>query len=754
VTGELLVAADGRVHRFAHAHPVSVSRAADADVPLTDPAVSRLHLVAAPVPGGWQVEDVGSSGGTFLDGRPLGRTLLAAAAGEVQLRLGGPDGALVVLSVVPERPAAAALQDASVTVRDHAGAPVITIGRSRDADVSLHDLLVSRRHAQVVQEDGRAVLVDLDSANGTFVDGHRIRRHALTPGASVGVGNTTLTWTGRALELPVLQLDDALVAEELRVVTKQGRVLLSDASLSFSESSLVAVVGPSGAGKTTLLGALTGLRPARQGVVRWRGQDLYRGYEDLKRRIGLVPQEDTLHRQLTVRRGLEFAAALRSSPDTTAAERAAAVDRVLSDLQLTDQAAQRVDSLSGGQRKRVSIALELLTAPPLLFLDEPTSGLDPGTELQVVTVLRRLANEGRLVVVVTHSVQGLDDYDVVVVMAPGGRVAYAGPPTSLLEHFGATSYAEVFTRLPSLPAGADAVRSGGRRPDRAPSPPEPGPRGPAMLRQAATLVHRNAAVALADRGLLVLLLLLPLGLALLAHAVPGASGLHLPVAAAPEVEAEVRQRLVVLVFGGTLMGSALSVRELVGERSIYARERAVGLSSVAYLAAKAIVLGGLVAAASVAFTYLALAGQPGPARALLLDGTLPGKLEIALAVALAAVASMCAGLAVSAAVRTTEQTMPSLVGIVMTQLVLCGGLVPVSGRAVLEQLSWLAPARLGYAAMASTTGSSAPPGGARDALVAATSSRVSLLLGLLLVQSVVFLLVAGRLLRRTTGRAV
>src|SRR6185369_10929831 len=159
---------------------------------------------------------------------------------------------------------------------------------------------------------------------------------------------------------------------------------------------------------STLLGALTGQRPADAGEVRYDGRDLYASYDELRQRIGLVPQDDILHPQLTVRRALRFAAELRFPADTSAAERHARVEEVLDELGLIDQATQRISTLSGGQRKRTSVALELLTRPSLLFLDEPTSGLDPGMDKSVMRTLRGLADDGRTVVVVTHNVANLD----------------------------------------------------------------------------------------------------------------------------------------------------------------------------------------------------------------------------------------------------------------------------------------------------------------------------------------------------------
>jgi ABC-type multidrug transport system ATPase subunit len=201
-------------------------------------------------------------------------------------------------------------------------------------------------------------------------------------------------------------------------------------SFPIPERSFVGIIGPSGAGKSTLLGALTGMRPAGTGTVLYDNRDLYQDYAELRHRIGLVPQDSVMHTQLTARRALRYAAELRFPSDTRRAERARRVDEVMAELGLTRHADTRADRLSGGQLKRVNVALELLTRPSLLFLDEPTSGLDPGLDKSVMEQMRDLAHDGRTVIVVTHSVANLDTCDRLLVLVPGGRIAYYGrPPT-------------------------------------------------------------------------------------------------------------------------------------------------------------------------------------------------------------------------------------------------------------------------------------------------------------------------------------
>ena len=266
--------------------------------------------------------------------------------------------------------------------------------------------------------------------------------------------------TGHAALVPAPERSElpgaALVAENLSV-EYAGTWVLSDVSFSVEPSTFLAIIGPSGAGKSTLLRALTGIRAADHGRVLVDGVDLYPAYDEMRHRIGLVPQDDVLHEQLEVGRALTDAAGLRLPDTVPPEERDRRVDSVLEQLDLTAQRATPIARLSGGQRKRASVAMELLTEPFLLYLDEPTAGLDPLLDREVMRGLRNLADRGRTVVVVTHSTLYLHLCHRIVVLARGGRVAYDGPPDGLLAHFGAADYADVFTEL-SENAGAWADR--------------------------------------------------------------------------------------------------------------------------------------------------------------------------------------------------------------------------------------------------------------------------------------------------------
>jgi ABC-type multidrug transport system ATPase subunit len=520
------------------------------------------------------------------------------------------------------------------------------------------------------------------------------------------IGPHRLRYDGSDLVESIDDGDVEFGASHLAVAVAHDRLLLDDVSFTLPPRTLMAVVGPSGAGKSTLLGALTGARPATSGAVVYAGRSLYGDYDELRQRIGFVPQQDILHQTLTIRQALEFGAALRFPADTSPAERTERVLHVAEELRLSDRLDTRINRLSGGERKRASTAMELLTKPSLLFLDEPTSGLDADLDRDVMQQLRSLADGGRTVIVITHNLEHLDMCDLVLVLARGGNLAYLGPPGDVRPYFGAGVWADVFSTLRGRPGSewAALLRSrSGNDPWAAPMelPAEGAPvvalppiRRQQPKAQFAILTRRYVAVTAADRALVAILALLPVVLALIARIVPAEHGLALMPG-----NGDARQLLLVLVIGACLMGTASAVRELVKERVIYQRERAVGLSSGAYLASKVAVLGTLAVVQATVLTVLSLAGRPGPSHASLLPSSTG---EIALAVAMASLASTALGLLLSSVVRDENQAMPLLVLATMAQLVLCGALVPMVGRPGLEQFSWLFPARWAMAATAST----------------------------------------------------
>lgn len=680
-------------------------------VVLVDSRISRRHASVAHQDG-WHIRDLSSSNGVYTDGS---RRSVIAVPEATSVRLGNPDdGPEVLFRLISA--------ESPVPTRSQHPRAIVTIGRGTENGIVLDDLLASRAHARAILNGDGFDIQDLDSRNGTFVNGAPVTTAFLGPKDLLTIGHSRFSVIDRCL---VEQVDNghvSFVATDLTRTLTNGKRLLDRVSFTLEGSSLLAVIGPSGAGKSTLLGALTGSKPATSGEVAYAGRDLYANYADLRNRIGVVPQDDVVHYQLTVRQSLRFAAELRFPDDLDPHLRDKRVEEVIDELGLTGNADTRVSQLSGGQRKRTSVALELLTEPSLLFLDEPTSGLDPGLDKAVMQTLRTLADGGRTVVVITHSVANLGLCDRVLLLAAGGSVAYFGPPDGLLAFFGASDYADVFTAVTNDPATSTARYAQSRLREQQVSiplalPPQGAddhshpPRQQSIRSQMWTLARRHTRVVMADRSYAVSVLVMPVVLSLLAMAVPGSAGFG---SASTPPTTEPMQLLVILMVGAAFMGTSLSARELVNERPIYERERAVGLSPVAYLLAKLAVFACLTLVQATLLTALVLARKPGPVGAVVLGF---GDIELLIAVAATAFVSAVLGLLISSRASTSEQVMPLLVVSVMMQLVMCGGLIPINGRPLLAQLSWIVPSRWGYAMGASTANVRAlVPSAAQDAL--------------------------------------
>ena len=583
----------------------------------------------------------------------------------------------------------------------------MTVGRAKTNSVVVEDALASRVHAMLTSTPAGLEIRDNGSSNGTFVNGRLITSARLRDGDVVTIGNTDLLATGNALvPQPTSARTSGLTAQGL-ALTVDGRQLLQDVSFSAKPGTLTAVIGPSGAGKSTLVKLIGGAMPRSAGVVAFDGHDVHAEYASMRSRIGMVPQDDVVHRQLTVKQALNFAAELRLPPDTTADDRRQVVQRVLDELELAAHKDTRVDKLSGGQRKRASVAMELLTGPSLLILDEPTSGLDPALDRQVMTMLRRLADAGRVVIVVTHSLTYVGMCDQILLLAPGGKTAFADPPAQIGSAMGSTDWADIFARVSTDPDGAHRAYLSRHPPSaRRPSPtagaaPLGKPPRTSSWRQVMTLVRRQTRLITSDRGYFAFLSVLPFVLGVLSLAVPGNTGLGAINPAAPEEPIDI---LILLDIGAVFLGTALTVRDLVGERMIFQRERAVGLSASAYLIAKVIVfsIAALIGTAVMVAIMTIGKGTPSHGAALLGHGVVHSVVELYLGLALTAITSAMVGLALSSLARSTEQVLPMLVVTIMVSMVLAGGLIPVTGRLVLDQLAWFVPARWGFAASAST----------------------------------------------------
>ncbi|MCW2591276.1 MAG: transporter ATP-binding protein [Mycobacterium sp.] len=628
----------------------------------------------------------------------------------------------------------------------------IKIGRATDNDIVIPDVLASRHHATLIPSPGGTEIRDHKSINGTFVNGQRVDSAMLREGDVVTIGNIDLVFAGGTLarrnESAAATRTGGLDVYGVTWTIEGNKTLLDNISLAARPGTLTAIIGPSGAGKSTFARLVAGYTHPTTGKVSFEGHDVHAEYASLRSRIGMVPQDDVVHGQLTVRQALMYAAELRLPPDTNKADREQVVNEVLEELEMTKHLDTRVDKLSGGQRKRASVALELLTGPSLLILDEPTSGLDPALDRQVMTMLRQLADAGRVVLVVTHSLTYLDVCDQVLLLAPGGKTAFSGPPSQIGPELGTTNWADIFSAVAGDPETAKRKyldRHG-------PPPPPPATQAPqdlgspvhtSVLKQFWTIGRRQMRLIVSDRGYFIFLALLPFIMGVLSLSVPGATGFGPPdkLSDAPNQPGQV---LVLMNVGAIFMGTALTIRDLIGERAIFLREQAVGLSTTAYLLAKVCIYSVFAIVQSGIVTAITLIGVGPPKNGGLILGSSETAATIELFVGMAA-ATVCAatvGFALSALAKSNEQIMPLLVVAIMSQLVFSGGMIPVTGRIPLDQMSWVTPARWGFAATASTIGLTdlvKPPIMPDDSLWKHTSGTYLLNLAMLAALSIFYL---------------
>jgi ABC-type multidrug transport system ATPase subunit/pSer/pThr/pTyr-binding forkhead associated (FHA) protein len=698
---------------------MTIGRHPTNDIVVPIPTVSAEHaLIEAQDAGGrraYRVVDRGSRNGTFVNGRRV--SALVLRNGDI-IRIGDALGNWVGLTYQAGR----AGEAISLGQFDLGQAATLTIGRDPASDLPLDSPVVSRRHARVERAGEGHQLIDLGSTNGTHLNGRRLSPNtaaALQPGDVVQIGPFRLTYQPTGFSQAAGAAQARIDAIHLTRRVDGARLILNDVSLSILPREFVAIVGGSGSGKTTLLDALSGFRRA-EGRVLLNGDDFYDHYPLYRTLLGYVPQDDIIHTDLPVERALRYVAQMRLPSDTSPDEIEQRIRRVLAEVEMAEQREQIVSSLSGGQRKRVSIGAELIAEPSVFFLDEATSGLDPGLEKKLMYTLRRLADAGRTIVLVTHATANIRQCDHIAFLADG-RLVFFGPPATALDFFGAGDFADIYAEIERDPAAWQArFRASiyaqqyvdarlGATPEAPRSTAEiKWPRRPpvSFVRQFAILARRTFELALRDTTRLTVMLavmpLIGLLLSLLAEpgALVGASEAHiadqLHAAGRYSVAAQAQTLLMMLALAAALLGMFVAAFDLVRERAIYRRERMVNLRLGPYLGSKAVVLIGFAL-----IQCLALIVAAGLRIVFPSQGTfLPAPLEIYLTLALAAAAGTAIGLFISAVVNTAATAIYVVLFALFTQIMFAGVIFELPGLA--RALSYLTVTRWTVEALGSS----------------------------------------------------
>lgn len=575
----------------------------------------------------------------------------------------------------------------------------LTIGRDEKNDICLDGLQISNRHARLLRTNAGVFIEDLNSTNGVYVGGNRVSKSPVTPSDAVQIGSFLIQIdavenVGVFDTRSKTRIDAINITKEVKNRAGGGKIrLLDGVSLSIQPNEFIGLLGPSGAGKSTLMDALNGMRPASAGSVLINNLDLYQNLDALKQSIGYVPQDDIIHRELTVYRTLFYVAKLRLSSDVSAGEINQIIEEVLDVTGLSERKNVPINQLSGGQRKRVSIAVELITKPSAIFLDEPTSGLDPATEEKIMRLFRQIAESGRTVILTTHAMENVKLFDKIVVLMRG-KLAFYGTPDEALKHLNAKSFKELYDKLEEPIERQIAQNPNANRqqiteqtaeewkqkftktPQYQHNVYEPlkeigkiqsaGVQKKRRLgifgavRQFFTLSRRYAEVLLKDKlNLFILFAQAPI-IALLTFFVMGANS--------PRDFVYFVLSLVAVWFG-----TSVSAREIIRERAVYRRERMVNLGILPYAASKLFVLGIIVGVQCLMLFV--------PLKFFDLIGLMPMPGEFFgipqfWAMILTAGVGIALGLLISALVKTSEMA-TSLVPLILIPQILFSGLVGV-----------------------------------------------------------------------------
>jgi ABC transport system ATP-binding/permease protein len=564
----------------------------------------------------------------------------------------------------------------------------LTVGRQAiPGQVVLDHPNVSRRHAAFEIVDGTVVLRDLGGTNGTYVNGERLRgARRLVQGDRIDIGPFQLTFDGTALtkvgRIGNVELLIRGVSYDVRRRQTCGvpSRILDGANLRILPSEFVAIIGANGSGKSTLTNIMAGRMLPSEGAVLLNNCDLHANFQALKQDIAFVPQQDVLHEQLTLRQALDYTAQLRLPPDTTVEQRHAAVDDAARSVDLLDRLDQRIATLSGGQKKCASLASEILSRPSLLLLDEVTSGLDESTDWQIMRLLRRLADDGVTIIVVTHTLANVTEFcDKVICMGLGGQITFVGTPPEVLEFFAVHRLGEVFDRTDELGAGcwrgrfdatADAaidLPAAAESHGNSQRPALQHPRDPAFItarlvvRQTPILLRRNTTLLLSDHRTLVMA-------AVQSALIGGLMGYAFGNFGAGLERANAENALLLLLgLSAIWLGCNAGSKDIVGELAIYRREHDINLSTAAFIVAKYLV-SSLFTVLQVAVVYVLVAA--------LADGIPGDRLEQFLLLVIGAMAGTAMGLVISAFANTRDQATTIVPLALVPQLILAGVLVP------------------------------------------------------------------------------
>ena len=650
------------------------------DIRISNNRVSRNHCqVIFSKENGLKIVDLNSSNGTYLNGIKLKAGNTYSLNLKDQVQLAGVSG--IIISVGSENTQSIGLEDQKNILELFNNTDMIIVGRDSSCDLRINDTRISRRHASIKKiTNDKFLLKDLDSLNGIYVNGSKVNgSRTISKKDNIFLGKYLLKIDGRAKDLSDELAISAIGIEKVYPNQKKGKKALHKMDISVPSRSLLAIMGPSGCGKSTLLKSLNGESPPTKGKVLIFNQDLISNYEYLKTQIGYVPQDDIVHKQLTVEQSLYFAAKLRIA-NINNDDINIKIDQILSELNISHIKKNLISDISGGQRKRVSIAIELLTDPMLLFLDEPTSPLDPQTIEDFLNILKKLSENGTTVIMVTHKPEDLDYMDEVIFMADnnGGKIVYYGDSTKYKDYFNVNNAVSVFSQISGGNSKKWVDKYSNPRPLSTTQDKEKilvNKSNQSSVGQFFWLTYRYFKIKTNDRVNTSIMLLQAPIIAALACLVFN------------EVTLSV---LFIMAVSSVWFGSTNAAREIVGELPIYKRERMYNLRLIPYIFSKITVLSLFSIIQSFVFVYILYFNYGNSDYDLFFNNPFSAFIWMSFLT----ISSTFLGLLLSAIFDTSEKVL-AVVPIVLIPQIMLAGLVAKIGSKTVEFISYLTFTRWG-----------------------------------------------------------
>lgn len=664
------------------------------DIILDSSIVSHIHGRFIFEKGKWYIEDLESANGILFNGAYITRHLLS-------------DGDILRIGSLKEEREDAVLFLVSSDISDSGwtiiplSSDIFTIGRDENNDLVLPYTTVSRKHATLYKEKGRWFIENESVGNGVLVNDLFVyNQYILREHDVISITTTKIIFTSTSIYVCTNNHGISVNASNIVVVRGKGKksFITSDhVDMNISPGELVAIIGGSGAGKSTIMNVLCGYLKPNEGSVRINGNDLYENFDVLKNCFGYVPQADIVYNNLTLYDMLKYTAELRLPKDLSKDEIDRAIFHAIKLVELDEKKDSLIRDLSGGQRKRASIAVELLSDPKLIFLDEPASGLDPGTERSLMQSLKRMTETGKTIILVTHSTLQLSLCDKIAFMGRGGKLCFFGNEAEALAFFETDDIVDVYSKITEHSGEwqkkynetilhSDAQEININYTDK---------QKKQKIHQLSVLCKRYIKLTVNDKQRLVILILqAPILAALISCVANGEQFKQYEMT---------KSLLFALSCSGFWIGMLNAIQEICKEKTILKREYMTGISLTSYIQSKILILGLLCFIQSILLTavFYLLIGIPE-------HGILfPPLLELFITTWLTAVSASSMGLFVSSLFTNPDRAMTVAPLLLMPQMLFSGLLFTLSGAT--EYISWFAICRWSMEGFGTTANLNALP---------------------------------------------